>query len=101
MVRDALDLFGEYRDFSRSPKLERHTRTNTRQLDAWRTEKGKMDSLMEDVERTEGDPFQQDLWRLSRFTVQSLQPLEALWTEDLPGESVLEYRSRERECVCG
>lgn len=33
------------------------------------------------------DPFREDLWRLSRFTLQSLQPLEALpWNEELPGE---------------
>lgn len=44
-----------------------------------------MDSL-EDVEGI-GDPFRQDLWRLSRFTVQSLRPLplEGLWDE-APGE---------------
>ena len=33
------------------------------------------------------DPFSsEDLWRLSKFTLQSLQPLEPLpWNEELPG----------------
>lgn len=34
------------------------------------------------------DPFSSDgLWRLSKFTLLSLQPLESLpWNDDLPGE---------------
>lgn len=34
------------------------------------------------------DPFcSEDLWRLSRFTVQSLQALEPIaWNEEVPGE---------------
>lgn len=47
-----------------------------------------MESLMEGVKGVKAvDPFREDLWRLSRFTLQSLQPLEALpWNEELPGE---------------
>ena len=52
---------------------------------------------MDGLEAVEGigDPFRQDLWRLSRFTLQSLRPglqLEekekGLWDEEqpLPGE---------------
>lgn len=34
------------------------------------------------------DPFSsENLWRLSKFTLQSLQPLEPLpWNEELPGK---------------
>ena len=34
------------------------------------------------------NPFSsEDLWRLSKFTLQSLQPLEPLpWNEELPGK---------------
>lgn len=47
-----------------------------------------VESLMEGVKAVKAvDPFREDLWRLSRFTLQSLQPLEALpWNEELPGE---------------
>lgn len=43
-----------------------------------------------------GDPFSSEgLWRLSKFTLLSLQPLEPLpWNEELPGK----YGPLGREC---
>lgn len=44
-------------------------------------------SLKMDYEDYNLDPFSNDeLWRLSKFTLDSLQPLESLpWDENLPG----------------
>lgn len=43
---------------------------------------------MEDQGDNGIDPFSsENLWRLSKFTLQSLQPLEPLpWNEELPGK---------------
>lgn len=43
--------------------------------------------LTMDSANCEPDPFSSDsLWRLSRFSIEALQPLEALpWNSDLPG----------------